>query len=169
MSEAFTQLPAKFYRVDEVGRFPDALPRIVAPVAQGRLAGWETNLSHYLRIHRAGSFTWGSHDCCMHAAAANKIQTGEDHAAALGWTYTTAKGASAMLRKHYQGSAWNVPAKHGLQPVDVRLAQRGYIVGAQVNRRRALGLCFGAKCYFVGRDGWVTIPTLECVKAWRVG
>ena len=169
MSEAYTQLPAEFYKVGAAGRVLDTLPRVVAPVSQGRVAGWEGNLAEYLRIFRSWPFTWGSHDCCMHAAAAIKLQTGEDHAADLRWTYTTAKGASAMLRKHYRGSAWNVPAKHGLQPVEVRLAQRGYIVGAKVIGRRALGVCFGAKSYFVGRAGWVTLPTLECAKAWRVG
>jgi hypothetical protein len=133
-----------------------------------KLEGWESNLAEYLRVMTAAPFRWGSHDCCMHAAAVVKIQTGADHAAELRWTYSDAKGAAAALRKHYRGSPWNVPEAHGLQPVDVKLAQRGDLVGKNVERRRALGFCYGRKSFFVGKKGLVAVHTLECDRAWRV-
>lgn len=134
-----------------------------------RLPNWESRLAAYLHENRATAFVWGAHDCCLHAANVVALMTGEDPAAAQRATYATAAEARAMLRRDYRGSAWNVPAAHGLQPVALVRAQRGDLVGAAIRGRRALGGCAGAKSYFVGRDGWVTLPTLECAKAWRVG
>lgn len=134
-----------------------------------RLPNWESRLVKYLSENQKTALVWGAHDCCLHAANVVALMTGEDPAAALRATYTTAAEARAVLRRDYRGSAWNVPAAHGLQPVPVTLAQRGDIVGAVSLRRRNLGVCAGTRSYFVGRDGWVTIPTLECAKAWRVG
>ncbi len=136
-----------------------------------RSSGWENRLADYLRDARARPFAWGEHDCCLHMSAAIRVQCGDhvDHAADVRGSYKAAAGARAMLRKNYRGDVWHVPATLGLEPVDVMRAQRGYIVGAIVGRRKAIGVCGGAKSFFVGKNGFVTIPTLDCERAWRVG
>lgn len=142
--------------------------RAIEPRPGARLPGWEASLAEYLRLARKWRFAWGAHDCCMHAAAVVKLQCGRDLAAAIRWTYRDAAGARAMLRKNYGGAVWRVPEAHGLQPVEVRRAQRGNIVGAPIGHRRALGVCFGTKSYFVGATGLVALATLDCEKAWRI-
>lgn len=134
-----------------------------------RREGWETALAAYLAQVKREPFAWGAHDCCLHAAAALQAQTGVDAAAEIRGTYHDAKGAAAMLRRRYRGSTFRVPEKHGLQAAPVKLAQRGFIVGKKMERRAALGVCYGAKSYFVGKDGLIAVPTLACERAWRVG
>lgn len=153
----------------DLGEYAARPPRRPAPRPRGaKLPRWEANLAEYIRLAKRWKFAWGAHDCCMHAAAVFKIQYGTDPAADSRWTYNDAKGAAAMLRKRYRGSVLHVPKKHGLQPVPVKLAQRGDIVSAMLERRRGLGVCFGLKSYFVGRVGLVPLPTLECDHAWRM-
>ena len=145
----------------------EPVSRLPSPVS--RLPGWESRLAAYLREARTTPFAFGAHDCCLHAARALDLQHGLDLASDLRATYTDAAGARRILRARYRGCAWGAPEKHGLQAVPVKLAQRGAIMGAKVGRRRALGVCFGVKSYFVGRAGLVTIPTLDCERAWRLG
>ena len=138
-------------------------------MSDARAPRWESRLAQYLRDVRKKPFAWGEHDCCLHAAKALELQHGVDHASEHRGAYADAGGARRVLRTRYRNCAWHVPERHGLQPVPVKLAQRGNLVGARVGSRKALGICFGAKSYFVGRDGLVTIATLDCERAWRVG
>ena len=120
-------------------------------------------LAALIEAHRETPFAWGVHDCCLWAATAVQVQTGEDPAARLRGTYATEAEAVALIK--------NIPGRLGFKRVPVLRCQRGWLVSKSFEGTGpALGVCAGAKAVFVSRTGGlVFVPMNECRKAWRVG
>lgn len=134
--------------------------------------GWETRLARYIDSRAGAPFRWGSHDCCLFVAGAVEAMTG---CASLRGDaeYRSAVGAARLLGE-WRG-IMELPARHGLAELaSVKLAMRGDVVATATATSRsgreliALGVCCGESSAFAGATGVTMLPTLRCLRAWRV-
>ena len=65
---------------------------------------WRTKLARYLLDNQHRPFEWGAFDCCLFAADALKIQTGQDYAEAFRGRYKTELGAARALKRYGSGT-----------------------------------------------------------------
>lgn len=127
-------------------------------------------LAAIIEAHRETPFAWGVHDCCLWAATAVQVQTGEDPAARLRGTYATEAEAVALIKREFAGRIENIPGRFGFQRVPVLSCQRGWLVSKVFSETgTALGICVGTKAAFAAKAGLLFAPMSECRKAWRVG
>ena len=132
-----------------------------------RIPHWEQLLAAAIAEARTHPFAWGSHDCATWAFDLRRDPTGgPEHAALWRGRYTTALGATRVMRKH----GW-LSLEEGARallgaPLDtVLLAQRGDLVLG--GDPEAFGVCLGAQAAFVGPDGLTHLPLSACRLAWR--
>jgi len=127
-----------------------------------RAKDWEDRLNEYLSSIRRAEFTWGQHDCCMHAANAVQAMTGEDPAAEFRGKYKSHAGSVRALKR--KSLAEVMDAK--FTQVPPAFAMRGDVV----MKDGSLGICVGREGLFVGEEdgapGLVRLSGWE--SAWRV-
>ena len=133
-----------------------------------RHRAWEEALAVYLdRVHDV-PFAWGVHDCALFAAGAVRAMTGIDPAADFRGQYEDVRGAALALRALGAGTLYHTTCQWLGAPVHAAQARRGDVV----MRGKALGICVGARSWFVGDDlgraGLVDMPTLDCRHAWHI-
>lgn len=129
---------------------------------------WPRILEDFIESRRKTTFTWGSNDCCLFAANAVRLLTGQDFAADLRGTYKTKLGAARVLKKH--GGIEDIMAKTELPEQAIDYAQRGDVVQFGEGNKATLGVCIGTAAAFVSSiDGLVLCPLNLCTRAWRVG
>ena len=130
-----------------------------------RAEGWEALLHDYLLEAESRPFAWGEHDCALWAAGWVRLSTGDDFASAWRGRYRTARGAKALMtRRGFSGVA-AIASAH-LCEIPVPLAQRGDLL---LHPSDSLGVCAGARGYFVTESGLLAEAALACGRAWRVG
>ena len=111
-------------------------------------------------------FAWGVHDCCLWAADAVLAQTGRDPAAAWRGTYSSRRGAAAVLRQ--AGGLRAVAALAGRE-VPAAAALPGDVGLLQRPGGRLLGVCAGGSWLVASRGGLVAVPAEAAIAAWRCG
>lgn len=131
-----------------------------------RMETWPSILAHEIEAAQVREFAWGTYDCCMWAADVVQAMTGVDHADELRGTYDSAFSARRALDRA-GGLSDFVTGKLG-DPIAVTYARRGDVVMRLQDDWEQLGVCDGVVSLFTGEVGLVRLPTLQCVKAWRV-
>lgn len=110
-------------------------------------------------------FVWGWNDCAVFAASCVEAVTGEDPAADLRGTYSTAFEAADVLQG--LGGLESIADARLGPPVNPKLAQVGDIAMCQVEGRDALAVVMGSHLLAPGESGLVPVPILEARKVWR--
>jgi hypothetical protein len=126
---------------------------------------WQIRLINVIRAAEERPFLWGQHDCCLFAAECVQAMCGEDFAAGLRGTYSTANGAKRVLLTN-GGSLEKVLAQH-LDEVPVKLAQRGDIAVVLSAGNRCAGVVFGGAVFVPGDSGLVRM-NVKPLSVWRV-
>jgi hypothetical protein len=132
-----------------------------------RLPDWEQRLSDFIADNMTKPFAWGEHDCALFGTACAAELTGTDEAAIFRGKYSTREGSALALRQYGKGTLLKT-LDDLYQRKPVAFAQRGDLVWSA----GAVGVCDGAKAWFVGQDGdfegLVTVPRREWTKAWAI-
>lgn len=134
---------------------------------------WEQRLATLIEQNR--SYTYGSHDCMLWAAAAVKAVTGKDPGRGHRGKYKSAIAAARYLRNlGFDSPEALLDSLFDRKPVG--FAQRGDLVMAGDG---IPAVCMGAVAFSVGQDPstssgqareWlVPVPREQWVKAWAVG
>ncbi len=126
---------------------------------------WQRRLIDVIKAAEKRPFLWGEHDCCLFAADCAQAMCGEDFAAGLRGTYSTANGARRVLLTN-GGSLEKVLLRH-LEEVPVKMAQRGDIAVVVSGGRRCAGVVFGGAVFVPGEGGLVRM-TAKPESVWRV-
>ncbi|QPG06566.1 hypothetical protein IT774_05175 [Salinimonas marina] len=69
-----------------------------------RKINWATALTRLILDNMDRPFEWGKFDCCLFAADAVQLITGQDYAAPFRGTYTTQLGAARSLKRYGAGT-----------------------------------------------------------------
>lgn len=133
-----------------------------------RLADWPTRLYNLIEDRKNTPFAWGTNDCMMFAADAVNAITGRDYAADIRGTYTTEAEAKAILAAMTDAGDTLGVIDDLCKRVPVLSARRGDLVAIDAEEGKAIGVCAGGGCYFIGPDGLFTVPLRSCLVAWRV-
>jgi len=132
-----------------------------------RKENWLECLNKYLGGVFDKPFEWGVHDCCIFCNECVKAMTGEDF-----MTEFVDYSNETTAKKALNGTTlyMTIKKKFG-KPVPTAMARRGDLMYKKFDTGPALGICVGRDALFVGyegKDGLVTVPTLDCEKAFRV-
>lgn len=130
---------------------------------------WPTMLASFVETRRSQPFAWGSNDCCLFASDWIMLCTGFDPAEKIRGTYSTALGASRILRSlgGVQGVVTKLGEPLGLQPVNPQMAQRGDLTMQDNGQGSCLGIVLGQLAAFVGKNGLVFLP-YSSAACWKV-
>lgn len=132
-----------------------------------RLKNWASRFDALVESVRAAPFVWGSHDCCMWAAASVVALTGCDPAASLRGTYSSELGAARALAR--VGGLAGAGALCGVC-IDSKRAIVGDVARVTwPDGVESLGVCSGAAWLCVGDFGLVMFPLTAALSAWGVG
>lgn len=133
-----------------------------------RLHNWPTLLADFLKQRQLQPFCWGKNDCCLFAADAIHVITGEDHASEFRGHYTTAIGAKRALIRYGQGDIKHTfIAKFG-EPVGRLNASRGDIALVNINGVDIVGVVYG-NVYVVSEQGLLQLPLSQALAIWSIG
>ena len=134
-----------------------------------RTEGWEDRLLAVIEAARNKPYKLGEHDCLRVACQSVEALTGADL-----WPqfagYATRREALATILQYGKTLPDAVTFVLGVDPVSVRLAQRGDVCH-YVDAEDHLGVCIGEYVAVLGPDGLALVPitsdALRC--AWRIG
>ncbi|PCI62051.1 MAG: hypothetical protein COB35_05050 [Gammaproteobacteria bacterium] len=127
-----------------------------------------TELFAFIEQHKNTPFAWGKFDCCLFAADAITLLTGNDPAAEFRGKYSTALGAKRVLKRYGNGDLVNtLIAKLG-EPKAVLCVNRGDAVLINNNNDPAVGICLGNFVAVVTTDGLKTVALNKITLAWEV-
>lgn len=145
-----------------------------------RLDNWQSNLSELIESKRETAFVWGEFDCTQLAFMAIEAVIGVDHSGPYRGKYKTAAGALKILRKVGKVET-PVQLIEGIlgEPQAIAFARKGDIVTAIPNDELTmpsaidvfgpvLGVCYGARSFFVGEHGLIEVDTLKLERAYHV-
>ncbi len=130
-----------------------------------RVANWPEILDSYLKDHKALEFKWGSLDCCTFTCDFIKEITGVDPMQNHRGQYDDLK--SSLKARTEFGTIDESMSLH-FDSIPVSMAGRGDAVIYEIDGYDALGICSGLHSNFMGPDGAITVPTLNCKSAWRI-
>lgn len=136
---------------------------------RARAADWPERLAAFIDARRDKPFAWGQQDCFTFAADAAVEQTGDDPAASIRGTYSTEKGAEAVVGSEGL-EAWvaSMMAAWGAPECEPAVAQRGDIVFVGVGNQRMCGVHLGATVAVPGADHLHFLPASRVLRAWVV-
>lgn len=129
-----------------------------------RLENYNTLFSNFVDEVRLRPFDWGEWDCCIWAADAVEVITGEDKLAIFRGTYNDELSAMKALRRIGEGTLLKTLVKHLGGPIHPAKA----ILGDVVYYKRIVGICLGEYSLFVGPKGLQRIPTLKMEHAFEI-
>jgi len=140
------------------------------PPARRRLPGWPERLADIIDAHRDTPFAWGTHDCCLFAAAVVAALTGHDPAAGYRGAYATEAEAEALIGPGgLPGFLAQQAAAAGLpQLPHPSQAQRGDLALVTVGNTPLLGVVLGDLVAAPGTDGLAFVPAGTATMGWAV-
>lgn len=131
-----------------------------------RLPTWQTRFALLCMERRARAFEWGAHDCCLWAADAVHALTGQDFAADLRGTYTSAREAARVLKK--LGGVRGIATAALGDSVTPAFAAVGDVVLMQQDGRELLALCNGLEALCASPTGLAPASMQQAIAAWKV-
>ncbi len=135
-----------------------------------RLSDWPERLSAHLHARMKEPFVWGKNDCCLFAMDCVMAITGADLAAPYRG-YDSQTQAVRLLKKHggIVGIAEAVARQYAIPEIAPTMAGRGDVCLFDVGHGDTLGICAGAVIFVPGLQGLANTPTLQAIRAWRIG
>lgn len=135
-----------------------------------RFPDWPERLSAHIHACLKRPFVWGSHDCCLFAMDCIMAITGEDLAAPYRG-YASQSQAMRLLKKHggVSGIAEAVARTYAIPEIIPMMMGRGDVCLFDVGHGDTLGICTGTVICAPGLEGIVGTPTLQALRAWRIG
>lgn len=125
-----------------------------------RIPGWRSRLNAYVESKRREPFQYGINDCATFAAGAVEAMTGSDPAALYRGTYATeADGNAALVAAGYPDVIALAQALY--TRIDRSQVGVGDLVLIETPDGAALGVCGGARCFAVSRDGLLTVDLVS--------
>lgn len=131
-----------------------------------RVRDWQSRLADCLAERMRRPFVWGQQDCVLFAADCVEAVLGEDPAADVRGTYSTARGASRVLRQ--RGGLAAIAAAALGSEIAPQLAQPGDVGLLSNAGQPCLGVWGGGAWYAPGADGLTSFPLESATRAWRV-
>lgn len=135
-----------------------------------RREDWPEKLAEFIASREDCAFSWGVHDCALFCCDAILAMTGVDMAANFRGRYSNSGEAARLMRGGLARVANGVAAEFKLEPIQVRLARRGYPVLVDFGKRPALGIVDldGMRAIGPGPEGLLRAPLEQCIAAWRL-
>jgi hypothetical protein len=121
-------------------------------------------LNYFLNSKRDVPFEWGEWDCCVFAADAVKVMTGEDKLKDFRGLYSNKYEAARLLRDKGEGTLVKTAIKVLGAPIFRSRALRGDVVIINNN----IGICTGQKAVFVGENGLLYLPMAEATHCFSI-
>ena len=137
----------------------------------------KTSLRDHIEAHRATAQAWGSHDCALWANSCRVAIGREDHGKFFRGKYKSARGALLRMRRFGCETPVDVADKCLGERSPIAFALAGDVVAADLVKLKltdsadgfglALGICNGRASFFVGAQGLIAVPTLNCEFCYR--
>lgn len=129
-----------------------------------RLSNWESHLSEYIQSKRNKPFEYGVNDCCLFAAGAVEVVTGENPIPEFIGAYDSLKTSIKALKTIGAGTLEKtMDAK--FTEIQIGYAQTGDLAFHD----GSIGVIIDADALFVSDDGLVRISRDKWSKTWSVG
>ena len=129
-----------------------------------RLSDWEMQLSEYVLSKKSQPFEYGVNDCCLFAAGAVEVITGENPIPEFIGAYDSLKTSIKALKTLGSGTLEKtMDAK--FTEIQIGYAQTGDLAFHD----GSIGVIIDADALFVSDDGLVRISRDNWTKAWSVG
>lgn len=129
-----------------------------------RLSDWEMQLSEYVLSKKNQPFEYGVNDCCLFAAGAVEVITGENPIPEFIGAYDSLKTSIKALKTLGSGTLEKtMDAK--FTEIQIGYAQTGDLAFHD----GSIGVIIDADALFVSDDGLVRISRDNWTKAWSVG
>lgn len=129
-----------------------------------RLSDWEMQLSEYVLSKKSQPFEYGVNDCCLFAAGAVEVITGENPIPEFIGAYDSLKTSIKALKTIGAGTLEKtMDAK--FTEIQIGYAQTGDLAFHD----GSIGVIIDADALFVSDDGLVRISRDKWTKAWSVG
>jgi len=108
-------------------------------------------------------------DCAHFVADVYKSVTGKDVFSKFTGKYNSKEEADQWLADNGYSSIEDcVTDLTGVQPIDGKEAKYGDLVSVTYNGDYCVGVCYGARAYFVGMKKMHKVPLRFCNLAWRI-
>jgi len=133
-----------------------------------RLSNWPERLSQFLIDNNDRPFEWGDFDCSQFAIHAEIAITGDSRFWDYKGGYKTKRGAFGKLKRGGFNNVWQLVDSRLERLDNVKLAQRGDVIGHRTGDGESLGICIGKKYAASGSNGIVYASLDEAVCAWRM-
>lgn len=127
-----------------------------------RREGWELMLAEHL--DRVPEFAIGRDDCALWCARWIEKATGLDLVTPWEGKYHDERSLAALMESRGFRSVADI-ASASLPPRPIALAMRGDLT---LYPTGCLGICNGQVSHFLSDAGYLTYPTLQCLRAWGV-
>jgi hypothetical protein len=134
-----------------------------------RKQDWRTRLNAALLDAKAQPFDWGDRDCALFCADCIKAMTGEDIAADLRGTYSTAMGALKAIRSTGADDLVSLAANRMTEIHPARATSGDLMAMRAEETGWALGICLGERVAVMSPTGFATVARSKAEKAFRVG
>lgn len=131
---------------------------------------WLESLNSFVEVSRFRPFVWGYHDCCLFAADAVHVMTGEDPAGSLRGEYDSLRGAMRLVDANggMEVMCDRLAFSVGMVKILPNQAGRGDIVLVENPFMDALGVVMGREVACAGLSGLTFVSRSLVLAAWRV-
>ena len=119
---------------------------------------WQQHLTEYIEAHRDTVFEWGKSDCCIFAAGAVEVMTGENPMKSFTVKYSDEKTGRSLMGR-YGGLARILTDMFGHSH---QRGQRGDVAYCDFPDGSAVGIHIGNKAVFLSTDGMVEVDLKDC-------
>lgn len=132
-----------------------------------RVPDWETKLSEFICANRNKPFKRGSFDCCQFCIKAESILHGETNWSDFIGGYDDLKGAIRKIKAAGADSLWELVDQR-LERKPVLMAQRGDLIGHEVNEGQSLGIMDANGFWATAENGLEFINIDQAKVAWSL-
>ena len=138
---------------------------------------WVGALGAHIKANMDRPFAWGPHDCVTWSISCLAVTRSPEIKKSVGLRHRSLLGALKEMKKRgcespQEAAAWLLGS-----PKPVTQAKFGDIVALDTQALGvdagggelglSLGVCYGRHTFFVGEDGLVPFPTLQCNEAYN--
>lgn len=153
------------------------MDRVAHPSTYIRPADWVGALGAHIKESMDRPFAWGPHDCVTWSISCLAVTRSPEIKKVVGLRHRSLLGAVKEMKKRGCASPQEAAAWLLGPPKPVTQAKFGDIVAMDTQALgvdagggelgMSLGVCYGRHTFFVGEDGLVPFPTLQCNEAYN--
>lgn len=132
------------------------------------MINWQTHLANFIAKNKRRPFEWGEFDCCLFAADAYQIITGQDYAKDFRGRYKTKIGASRAIKAAgFDDLKGLLTSIFGEPKVGIDLS-RGSLCIVETEQGQAAAIYFGGAAWTTGPSGLVALSPNDILCFWSV-